>query len=508
MHSSCLPLFIFLHLFHARGLGAASLSAKSQTHSYATISSHAIEIHSSFSNASLGIKNPRVEEKVVTIDEAAAAAAVAASTVAKVATALGEADLPENVREAALEAASAAAARAALGNKATTEDIGLTTTVAATWGQQADPGVVASDVDASRTERRRDGAESKVASQDATEDTQISRRNAASTSTRNQAKETTRTIDADKLLYIGIFSNPQDFDRRDAARNGWLAMLRREFSNSTQVRAQFVIGRRPVKAVLGAKVGQLRAGSSLIALNRGDESRDESPKIELDNPWATTLKPLVSTTPPLVDPSEVHLDMQLGREFAEKGDMLHIPYEDLPIRVLMFFARAVETDYRYIMKVDIDWSFNFMPTIRELQSGNPDSLLYAGQKLSTANSPGALDDGTRDSSMKYFEGPCYLTSRGLAQRIAKTHLDHSLMLWSYNSDGSGVDDVDMGQWVAFEDQLLAKPQPVAGDSSSMMRSEIREGEDDASQQAKPPMSASPSTRIEYRTMNLCESSIY
>lgn len=501
MHSFCLPLFIFLQLFHARGLGAASLSAKSQAHSYATISSHAIEIHSSFSNASLGIRNPRVEQKEVTIDEAAAAAAVAASTVAKVATALGEADLPENVREAALEAASAAAARAALGNKASTEeDIGLTTTVAATWGQQADPGVVASDVDASR-------AEAKVLSQDAAEDTEISRRNAASPSTRNLAKEITRTIDADKLLYIGIFSNPQDFDRRDAARNGWLAMFRREFSNSTQVRAQFVIGRRPVKAVLGAKVGQLRAGSSLIALNRGDESRDESPKIELDNPWATTLKPLVSTTPPLVDPSEVHLDMQLGREFAEKGDMLHIPYEDLPIRVLMFFARAVETDYRYIMKVDVDWSFNFMPAIRELQSGNPDSLLYAGQKLSSANSPGALDDGTRDSSMKYFEGPCYLTSRGLAQRIAKTHLDHSLMLWSYNSDGSGVDDVDMGQWVAFEDQLLVKPQPVAGDSSSMMRSEIREGEDDASRKAKPPMSAPPSTRIEYRTMNLCQSAI-
>merc|ERR1719316_2482944 len=175
--------------------------------------------------------------------------------------------------------------------------------------------------------------------------------------------------------------------------------------------------------------------------------------------------------------------MELGHEMQQEGDMLHIPYEDLPIRVLMFFAHAAATDYRFVLKVDVDHEFLFMPALRSLQQESSDTLLYAGQNLLSSGRDrrgknvrpeeeevGVLADeqpDKKDLSERYFAGPCYLASHTLARRIAKTHLDHSLMLWSYNAEGrplpgsplpakgSDVDGMDMGQWVAWEDQLLA-----------------------------------------------------
>merc|ERR1719443_513680 len=59
----------------------------------------------------------------------------------------------------------------------------------------------------------------------------------------------------EKLLYIGIFSEPRDFQKRASVRQGWMAALKREFPNG-EVRAEFVIGRRPVKASAPAQDGQ------------------------------------------------------------------------------------------------------------------------------------------------------------------------------------------------------------------------------------------------------------
>jgi len=65
------------------------------------------------------------------------------------------------------------------------------------------------------------------------------------------------------------------------------------------------------------------------------------------------------------------------------------------------------------------------------------------------------------------------------------------MLWSYNSDVRGkatstVDDVDMGQWVAWEDELLAAKQNSTGSGTNHSSSAADE-------------------RVRYRSMELCRS---
>lgn len=319
----------------------------------------------------------------------------------------------------------------------------------------------------------------------------------------------------EKLLYIGVFSEPREFDKRMAARQGWMAALRRQFQNSDEVRAEFVIGRRPVKASAPPE-GEVRTGSSLLEVS---EARSPG---ALGDPWATpspqSMGQLADGTAPSVDAGEVQLDMALGREFSEHGDMLHIPYEDLPIRVLMFFAHAADTDYRFVLKVHVDHEFLFMPIVSSLRQERPEALLYAGQELLSDghSSSGSLEGATQGAgpqspafidesndamvqelgpflkkSKSYFAGSCYLASQPLARMIAKNHLDHSLMLWSYNSDVRGtaastIDDVDMGQWVAWEDELLAAKQ-----NSTDSRNNHSSSAADA--------------RVRYRSMELCRS---
>merc|ERR1719183_942338 len=44
----------------------------------------------------------------------------------------------------------------------------------------------------------------------------------------------------DKLLYIGVFSEPGEFQQRAATRNGWLASLKRQLQGSSEILVQFV----------------------------------------------------------------------------------------------------------------------------------------------------------------------------------------------------------------------------------------------------------------------------
>merc|ERR1719506_1605124 len=175
--------------------------------------------------------------------------------------------------------------------------------------------------------------------------------------------------EAAKLLYIGVFSAAGDFKGRGVARNGWMAGLRQQFGNNGEVRAEFVIGRRPVKA----KAGQPDAVASFIQTTERRAKQGE--------PWSTPGHDPTADKPAVVDPQEVQLDLELGKEFTHHADLLHIPYEDLPIRVLMFFAHATDTDYRFIMKADVEQDFFFNPVIEMLRQESPTALTHAGQQL-------------------------------------------------------------------------------------------------------------------------------
>jgi len=248
---------------------------------------------------------------------------------------------------------------------------------------------------------------------------------------------------------------------------------------------------------------QVSAEQEAIMKKRDDELR-KRPNIVLSDPWATPeaapADALLDKGAPSVDPNEVRLDAELGHEFSTSGDMLHIPYEDLPIRVLMFFAHAVETNYRFIAKVDVDQDFLFMPALQNLRPDLPqgETLVFASQHpLPDGHTPKKRGDADvpvlaeRSSAAgNYLGSSCYMTSRPLAERFAKTHLDHSLMLWSYGQsgrvpdfshEGMSQDDYDMGRWVAFEDELLR--QGIANQDSSALG------------------------RVKYHSVELCRSSV-
>lgn len=224
---------------------------------------------------------------------------------------------------------------------------------------------------------------------------------------------------AGKLLYIGIFSGLADFENREAVRQGWLSLVQKA-SFPGEAHAEFVVGSRRVRP-------QVKGTSLVIGANGVADPEDED-----------------------------QLAAMLGRESAEHGDLFHVPYDESAVTVLMFLARAVEAGYRFVMKVDIQQRLMVTPLISSLRKDfdadqDVDLFLYAGQTLKEGTS--LLTAESRKPG-KYFASSCYLLSRSLAQRISQDHLDHSLMLWSYNTNGHDVDDIDMGQWVAFENELL------------------------------------------------------
>jgi len=257
-----------------------------------------------------------------------------------------------------------------------------------------------------------------------------------------------RTPKEERLLYVGVFSKPVDFDKRVAMRSAWLSELRHLYADPAKILVEFVIGRKPLKAA------------------------------------SLPVQTLAETGVATIDSKEARLDASLSEEFQLNRDLFHVPYEELPVKVLMFFAHAVEMRYRFVMKIDIDQELLFRPLIPVLRSENLDALVYAGQHLKDVSLLQAKKNKAQQIKQeKYFSGPCYLSSFSLAQRISKTHLDHSIMLWSYNTVGSDVDDMDMGQWVAYEDKLLLQ----------LEREKQKHVEEDATDMK----------RVDYRLMDLC-----
>jgi len=246
----------------------------------------------------------------------------------------------------------------------------------------------------------------------------------------------------DRLLYVGIFSKTDDFDRRNSLRDAWVSALRKTYSDSAKVLVEFIVGRKGLKE---KKI----AGQSLTE-----------------------------------DHKQSQLDVSLKEELQTYRDLFHVPYEELPVKVLMFFAHAVEMRYRFVMKIDIDQELLFRPLIPSLKAESLSTLLYAGQSLKDVSFKEAKATKAKERKMeKYFAGPCYLTSWSLAQRISKAHLDHSIMLWSYSTEGADADYMDMGQWVAYEDQL----------SEKLVREKQRNAEEDATQV----------DQVDYRIMDIC-----
>jgi hypothetical protein len=235
----------------------------------------------------------------------------------------------------------------------------------------------------------------------------------------------------ENLLYVGVFSQPEDFDKRAEVRRAWVSKLREQYGDGGAVLVEFIIGRQPHKA-------------------EGDEA-DRS--------------------------------MMLEKEHQEHGDLFYVPYEELPVKALMFFAHAVELRYRFAVKVEIDRELLYEPLVNSLQKERLGKLLYAGQTLHDAS----LSDAADRKIQKYFSGHCYLASWSLAQRISKAHLDHSIMLWSYNTDGADVDDMDMGQWVSWEDRRLVQ-------LAEEKRKKLEKVGEDAGVVAE---------RVDYRIMDFC-----
>jgi hypothetical protein len=262
------------------------------------------------------------------------------------------------------------------------------------------------------------------------------------------AKEDSKTARKDRLLYVGVFSKPDDFKGREAVRNAWLTTFTKLYADPGKVKAEFIIGRMPLKAASSPAQSVLQGGSTASEAN------------------------------------EVELDVRLGEEFKKYQDLFHVPYEELPVRVLMFYAHAVEMGYQYIMKIDVNQELLFRPLLGQLKAEPEDAILYAGQNLKDMS---LLEvkaaRGKKTKVERYFSGPCYLTSWSLAHRISKKHLDHSIMLWSYNTEGSDVDDMDMGQWVAYEDKILKQ-----------LREEKRRDDDEQT---------IPERRVDYRIMDIC-----
>jgi hypothetical protein len=443
---------------------------------------HASSAGAEDSTRSASSSAPPVEmlspQHILTMQQATDAATSAAVTAAQVAAAL-PASLPEGVRQAALEAAATAAVQASLQgggspaqsshdnsvdkvenahNVEQSQDHDMSSGPKRTLlGEQDAPSKQMLDLQQD-TEDKQELFTSRTVVQNSVQDladlasTPDDMDDLASTSKVNppQLKDVddhASTPKEDRLLYIGIFSKPEDTAGRLAARTSWVADLQKLYPDSNRILVQFIIGRQPP-----SKVAAL-SNHSMVETGTGVYESG--------------------------DAEQAQLDVRLGQEFKQYGDLFHIPYEELPVKVLMYFAHAVEMRYRFVMKVDLDQELLYRPLIESLKNEKLDKLLYAGQTLRDVSLLEAkAKRGKENKVERFFSGPCYLASWSLAQRFSKEHLDHSIMLWSYNTEGSDVDDMDMGQWVAYEDKLLAqlakeKSQLVEEDEVEVQRVDNR-----------------------------------
>lgn len=219
-------------------------------------------------------------------------------------------------------------------------------------------------------------------------------------------------LPTNSTVYIGVISAPMNVQKRREVRERWLTAVRQRFAvedgERPRVQAEFIIGRQPI--------------------NNGQTGREQGAK-------ATD--------------GETSREELLVSEAEEHGDIYRIPaaesYAELPDKVLLMLGHALDGGYSFIVKIDDDQHLDIDTLISTVESADLHDPLYAG--------PFHRQAGADDEFVPYFGCPCYMLSSVLANGIAREHLEHSV---AYNTYGSTSEDVDMGRWVAYEDQFFSK----------------------------------------------------
>lgn len=220
-------------------------------------------------------------------------------------------------------------------------------------------------------------------------------------------------------VYVGIISAPENVKRRREVREKWLTAARSRFANNTdgtpRVQLEFVIGRVPV---MGGDTGRLQGATATE--------------------------------------KEMTLEAAIVNEQAVYGDIARVAvaesYAELPDKVLLMLGRALQGGYDFVVKVDDDQHLNLDSVFQTIEGRNPKHPLYSGG-FSWDRQDFDSQIGADGEFRRYYGGPCYLLSWSLVNNIAGEHFSHSI---AYNLYGGTSEDVDMGRWVAFEDQLLSE----------------------------------------------------
>lgn len=221
------------------------------------------------------------------------------------------------------------------------------------------------------------------------------------------------------LLYIGVVSAPVNEARRMAVRDAWATQLAGQHLEDKRVLIEFLIGRAPIQGGAGQHQWGTRATSSEIALEH-----------------------------------------RLQSESNRFGDIMRLPtldvYDELPLKVLQLLSRGVDLGYPFIMKMDDDQMLNAAGALSALAGRTSTAPLYAGRVLfeeTPGVAPTLAQKGADETFKRYFDGSCYVLTSDLARLVAKGDVEHSV---SYNMFGGTAEDVNMGHWVAYEDDKLAK----------------------------------------------------
>lgn len=219
-------------------------------------------------------------------------------------------------------------------------------------------------------------------------------------------------------VYVGIISAPANQLRRQQVRERWLTAARDRFANNTgglpRVHLEFVIGRLPV---MDGKSGRLQGA--------------------------------------IASDKEMALEAAIANEQAVYGDIARVAvaesYAELPDKVLLMLGLTLRGSYDFVVKVDDDQYLSLDAVLKTIEGRDPRHPLYSGGFMWDQQQ--YKEQISADGEFrKYYGGPCYMLSRSLVDRIAGEHFSHSI---AYDLYGSTSEDVDMGRWVAFEDQLLS-----------------------------------------------------
>lgn len=210
------------------------------------------------------------------------------------------------------------------------------------------------------------------------------------------------------LLYIGVFSPPGNFEKRQLARHRWIRELQAATFPGGSVKLEFLIGQVPIQGNNVSKV-------ATIATER-----------------------------------ERSFESHLQQEANAHGDIHRIPVADSEIfdsaKVLWLLSKAVSWRSRFVIKTVDDQVVMVADALKKLQTRPPTQPpTYFGKDWDPASEAEA--DGKRSW---FYHRKCYGISGDLAYRISETHFNHSIAFPMY---GSTRDDVNVAKWVQFEDNI-------------------------------------------------------